>query len=462
MRKLLLTSTSLVAVAFASQAFAGSSSTFLLQTGSGQQATITQSSSSSNNSVGTSTDPFLQQNGDAPSSLAGSGGNIITINQTGSGNHVVGIPGYIHPAPAAGAAGQSGTGNVSTIQQDGLNGDVQLQQNGQYNGTTAGYGGSINQASSTNGNHAIVQEAGDHNDFAITQSGSSGPQNHNYTTLIQGSYVTPGSYNLARVNQVGGPTTGHIVSSTQSGHANNLDSTQTGTGNTNKLTSAQTNLTANWSANSITNTQIGSGETANLTQNGYALTITNNQSGSGDTFVVASQNNSNNTIANVQSGTSNIATVTNQGGTYGTINNTQSGSNGSATYSQTGYHNTATLQNQYGSYSSVDVAQTGSNSTAQLLQWGNGTAASKNTIVLKQNAGDSNRAYLVQGGYFTGTGAGTQLNTYTPVNGNTINVTQESMGAMSGNNYAAVQQASNGNTSNFSQSGSNNSAIVKQ
>ncbi|MGB3504747.1 MAG: hypothetical protein WBA37_05155, partial [Xanthobacteraceae bacterium] len=67
MRKLLLTSTSLVAVAFASQAFAGSSSTFLLQTGSGQQATITQSSSSSNNSVGTSTDPFLQQNGDAPS-----------------------------------------------------------------------------------------------------------------------------------------------------------------------------------------------------------------------------------------------------------------------------------------------------------------------------------------------------------------------------------------------------------
>jgi hypothetical protein len=461
MKKLLLTSTSILAVSFASQAFAGSSSTFLLQTGNGQQATITQSGD--NNSVGTSdAKPFLQQNGDTPSALAGSGSNIITINQTGSGNHVIGFDGYIHPAPALGVAGQSGTGNVSTIQQDGLNGDVQLQQNGQYNGTTAGYGGSINQASSTNGNHAIVQEAGDHNDFAITQSGSSGLQNHNYATLVQGSYVTPGSYNLARINQVGGPNTGHIVSSTQSGHANNLDSTQTGTGNTNKLISSQTNLTANWSANSITNLQVGSGETADLTQNGFALTITNNQSGTGDSFVVASQNNSNNTIANVQSGTSNAAIVTNQGGTFGTINNTQSGSNGSATYFQTGYHNTATLQNQYGSYSSVDVIQTGSNSTAQLLQWGNAGSSNPNSIVLKQDAGDSNRAYLVQGGYFTGTGAGTQLNTYAAVNGNTINVTQESMGALSGNNYAAVQQTSNGNTSSFSQSGSNNSAIIKQ
>jgi hypothetical protein len=461
MNKLLLTSTSILAVAFASQAFAGSSSTFLLQTGNGQQATITQSGN--NNSVGTSTDkPFLQQNGDTPSALAGSGGNIITINQTGNGNHVIGFDGYIHPAPALGVAGQSGTGNVATIQQDGSNGDVQLQQNGQYNGTTSGYVGSINQASSTNGNHAIVQEAGDHNDFAISQSGSSGTQNHNYATLIQGSYVTPGSYNLARINQAGGPNTGHILSSSQDGHLNNLDSTQTGTGNGNSLTSSQTNLTAVWSPNSITNLQIGSGETANLTQNGYSLTITNNQSGTGDSFVVASQNNSNNSIVNIQSGTSNTATVTNQGGTYGTINNTQSGANGSATYSQTGYHNTATLQNQYGAYSSVDVTQTGSNSTGQLLQWGNGTAASKNSIVLTQSAGDSNRAYLVQGGYFTGTGAGTQLGISAPVSGNTINVTQESLGAMSGNNYAAVQQTSNGNTSSFSQSGSNNSAIVKQ
>jgi hypothetical protein len=69
---------------------------------------------------------------------------------------------------------------------------------------------------------------------------------------------------------------------------------------------------------------------------------------------------------------------------------------------------------------------------------------------------------LVQGGVFVSSGDSTWLSPGSGVQGNTINVTQEQSGALSGNNYVAVQQQSSGNTSTTTQSGANNTATVKQ
>jgi hypothetical protein len=512
MKKLLLASTSAFVVALATPAFAGSSSTYLLQTGDGQQAYITQSESSTGNRVGTSSDvPFLQQNGSGP--LGGSGGNVITINQTGNSNYVIGFNGYIHPVPEAGAAGQSGTGNVATIQQDGTQGQVQLQQNGHYNGTTAGYGGSINQSATTFQSQAIVQEAGDHNDFAITQSGSSNPiVGHNRAELTQGSYVTPASYNLARIDQESGPGAGQRLKSTQNGNYNNLHSLQIGT-SSNFLTSSQTGTGANfWQQNQIWNYQTGSNERANVTQNGYSLAIYNTQQGLNDNLNVTSQTGNDNTISNYQgagssgnlvqvdlqagshnninsyqtdtgnqlvvqnqagywnrtvnwqSGNSNVATVTTQTGTGGLISNKQSGDNGVANYDQQGTYNKAILQNQTGTYGELNVTQDASAFNNVVVAYQNSAAGAdtKNTITSTQGGGYGNSAYLLQGATFNalpGQGATFIFASNSPAGSqNNIEMTQTG-GNM---NYAAISQTGSGNTSITTQNGSNNRAVVKQ
>jgi hypothetical protein len=472
MKKLLLTSTSILAVAFASQAFAGGSSTNLVQTGNNQKATVTQSSTSTDNHVGTSGGPlqtdgaFLQQNGTDSQNpaLAGTGGNVITINQTGNGNSVVGDSWYLVPSgPSGTVAGQSGTGNVATIQQAGFGGGVQLQQLGHYNGTTSGYGGSISQSASSNYSQAVVHQAGDRNDFTITQNGGSSNSgaSHNRAQLTQGTRTNVGSYNLARINQTSGPNTAQRLTSDQLGKYNHLDSTQTGTGNANYLTSSQTGTGVNaGQANSITNLQTGSGEKANLTQIGYSLTITNNQSGVGDLFEVASQSGNNNSIANVQSGAHNDATVS-QVGYNNKISNNQTGTNGLATYTQNGSSNAATLVNQVGLTNSVEVTQSGTHSGVTMLQYGGDALLGGNKMTVSQTVGNHNLAFLVQGGTVHGTGDATELSYGSYSSGNTINVTQNGL-AGSGNNYAAVQQNSNGNTSTTTQTGSNNTTTVKQ
>jgi hypothetical protein len=488
MKKLLLASTSAFVVALASPAFAGSSSTFLLQTGNNQQATITQSGD--NNSVGGSElVPFLQQNGSG--ALAGSGGNVITINQTGNGNQVDGDTWYVHPAAPLGAVGQSGTGNVSTIQQDGSNGIVMLQQQGHYNGTTPGYGGYIHQTNTTNGNQAIVHQAGDYNDFTITQSGSNSPNGgHNRAELTQGSYVTLGYYNLADINQAGGPNTGHRLSSGQYGNYNYLHSTQTGQLLANWFTSTQIG-TGGYSGqqNQIWNDQSGSNENANVTQNGYSLKIYNTQRGTGDTLKVTLQSGNDNTITNTQdsasignlvqvdsqagsnnninsyqTGNSNVATVTRQSGISGLIDNRQSGSNGSATYDQQGTYNKAILQDQIGTYGQLNVVQETTAWNNVVVAYQNSAASSglENKINVTQGGGSSNSAYLLQGANF-GVTLPTAGSTHisgaggTPGFNNQIVLTQDGS-----QNYAAISQNVNNNVSVTTQSGSNNSAIIKQ
>lgn len=456
MKKLLLTSTSILAVAFASQAFAGGSSSYTSQTGNNQQATITQSATGNNNQVGTLANPFLQQNG-VGAVTGGTGGNVISITQTGSDNHVVGEVGYLHPAAPAGAAGQSGTNNHATIQQNGVNGDVVLQQNGHNNGTTAGYGGSIIQSATTGGDHVYVRETGDNNDFNIKQS-NTGSSQHNRVTLIQGFYdsspASIGSNNLAIISQTGGPSTGHSLNSKQYGAYNRLNSIQTGTGLTNSFTSSQTNSGGTSATpNSITNNQTGSGDAATVNQDGNLLVVTNAQSGTLNTLNVIAQTGTMNNIANTQSGSSNTATVTGQAGNNEQISNKQTGNNGTATYSQTGAYNIATLQDQKGSGNTFSANQSGvggNGYTNVILAGQNGD---NNTIDMTQSGDWSNKAYLAQG--FTI--GGTAIHVAAAQNGNHIT------GVQGGNsNTAFVSQNSNGNTGSFSQTGVGNTTTVKQ
>jgi hypothetical protein len=120
MQRLLLTTVSVVALGLgATVAQAGGSSSYDSQEGNNQTATITQSGGSYD-SVGLSGNPFDQNNG------SGSGGNTITITQTGSYNSF----GKNYPAY------QSGTNNNADITQNGYNSDVELQQTGTGNGPT--------------------------------------------------------------------------------------------------------------------------------------------------------------------------------------------------------------------------------------------------------------------------------------------------------------------------------------
>jgi hypothetical protein len=513
-RKLLLATASVLALGYASAALAGGSSSYTLQTGDNQSINVDQSLGN-NNLVGTSATPFLQQNGDPSSALAGTGGNFITINQAGDGNQVVGINGYIHPAPALGAAGQSGTSNAARVQQDGTSGIVQLQQNGHYNGRAFGYGGSINQSSTTYGSQAVVQEVGDYNDFAITQSGSSNPSaGHNRAQLTQGSYVHPASHNLARIDQESGPGAGQRLTSGQDGNYNNLHSIQIGLSTSNWLTSSQTGTGVNfWQQNQIWNYQTGSNEQANLTQNGYSLTIYNVQQGSNDNLNVTKQTGNDNTISNYQgaasssnlvqvelqggsynnissnqtgsgnvldvqnqagygnwtvnwqSGSGNVATVTQQTGVGGLIDNKQSGSNGSAIYDQQGNFNKAILQDQVGTYGQLSITQEGSafNSVVVAYQNSNASSVTENKITATQSGGHGNSAYLLQGAEFRndasplGGAMFIRTSAGTPGFGNSIGVIQD--GSM---NYAAVSQNGNANTSSTTQSGNGNHATIKQ
>jgi len=482
MKNLLLASTSALVVAIASPAFAGSSATYLLQTGNGQQATIDQSGGN-NNRVGTEARPFLQQNGTGNPLFDGTGGNVISITQNGSGNVVAGYGPYdnggVHPAPAAGKPGQSGTNNHATVLQNGLNGDVQLTQTGHNNGTTAGYGGSITQEATTNGNHAWVIDYGDNNDFTITQRGSSGTQNHNYAILQQGygdlsGLAGMGFYNLASITQEGGPNTGHSLNSSQFGSYNTLSSVQSGTALGNTLNSYQngTGLNAG-QQNSIQNSQTGSNELAQIGtsnypgntngQNGFSLTIVNNQSGVGDKLYVgqgsfagvsfaAGQLGHNNTINNTQSGSSNTATAAQEAGSSNnTVTMTQNG--GSAS--------NYIYSDQKGTQNDANLTQNGS-SSSYIVSLQNGsvgpTVLTKNTVNMTQTGATNSYAYLGQGADFTNLSiGGTTMTVGSPVYGNTINGNQAGSFQLAG-----VSQQSNSNTASFNQSGSNNVANIKQ
>jgi hypothetical protein len=337
---------------------------------------------------------------------------------------------------------QNGSLNLFTISQDNTNSAV---------GTSNSSNNSVN-----------LQQSGTANDATISQLGTYTPGINPYGV---GLGVT--AYQYAGWNH---------LSSVQTGTQNSLQTTQSntapGAGAKNSITNMQsgsgqvawvglTGVGQNGSLLRIENDQSGTSNKLDVSaQTGTSNIITSTQSGNLNTLTVISQSSSGNFIINNQLGTTSTATVTSQDGTGGHINNRQTGSNGTATYAQSGSNNVERLFDQKGSWNSVNVTQdsAASNNIAAMLQNGNGgSAAEKNSILLTQGGGANNFAFLVQGGSFSGTGLGTMLTAGAAVNSNNI------VGAQSGSsNYAAVSQQSNANTASFNQGGSGNSTVIKQ
>src|SRR5690348_81468 len=114
MHKLLFASASVLALGIASTALAAGSSTYIVQTGSGEQAAIDQTGASQGQ-IGTEAHPFIQQGGS----------NSLTILQGGTNNSIQGINQWLPQPPANGEyVGQSGTGNQLTVVQTGRNGTI--------------------------------------------------------------------------------------------------------------------------------------------------------------------------------------------------------------------------------------------------------------------------------------------------------------------------------------------------
>jgi len=419
---------------------ASGSATYTIQTGNSQSATIDQSAAT-NGSVGTSTDPFVQQNG------VGGGGNVINITQTGADDSVQGQPGgwMVNP-PLTGQIGQSGTGNNATIFQSG--GDVsvggqtvELWQVGTGNGTGnigALNGGTIDQGAGNNQSAAVI-ETGNYNQFNISQQGP--------TSLVWAPY---GLYNGVDLEQSGNNNSGQIsqngiglrVTAYQTYDYNVLTSFQSGKGNT--LSSAQFNTSDGW-YNTIWNNQSGWNNSANIGygdgagQNGTDLTITNTQFGASDSLVVANQGDGagfNLSITNTQGGYKNSLTVTDQAGTNSSITSTQYGAKNTATVTEQSGNDNIISNWQSGWKGTATFSQTGSSNTADLTQTGNwDTATSTQT-------GSNSLAWLDQTG-----------------DGNTITGSQNGTGAQ---NAAYVTQSTNGNTASYSQSGSGNTVTIHQ
>lgn len=377
MKKFLLTSTSILAVAFASQAFAGSSSTNLSQTGTNQTAVIDQTGATSGQVGIVGGWAFTQQDG------SGYGGNVISITQTDQGNKFgVNTQSW-----------QSGTANTATVVQSNLN-------------------PSYLSASGTN-NQASLQQTGNHNSAGITQ--------------ISGSYIEPtntvnavqwGDSNVVSAYQKGQAATATVTQwnnnnrfySTQGLHsqatvfqwndnlggANTIYNTQAGG------TVATLNVTLQYGHdNEIYNTQAPNSLLNVSQQSGSFLVIDSQQTLEGNKAYVTSQDGTNSRIINRQSGTqpynnNNTVTFLQSGGDQ-LASNTQSGKLNNATFYQSGTVNSAYVlqsgdsntasatQLNYNSY--ANLSQTGSNNN--VVSWQNGTGAQNQSYVTQSSNGNT-------------------------------------------------------------------------
>ena len=374
MQRLLLTTVSVIALGLgATAAMAGGSSSYDSQEGTNQTANIDQSAGT-NDSVGTVGNPFDQNNG------GGSGGNTITITQTGSYNSF----------GKTANSFQSGTGNRANIVQNGYNSDVELQQTGTNNGpndilNTHGYwsndndGGLIAQDSTANNSKVSVVQNGSNNAFNIGQGGygntttatqvgdnllwirqgtnspdvwysplalSSSENNSTITVSQSGGYVDADHnyVNYAALSQGGGNANQMTV--TQVGNANSVDFNQNGSNNV--FTSSQSGFgnfvggESGWplaesapfsqsgSGNQYINNQVGNYANANGSQLGNNNYVSNYQSGNYNA-ISGTQNGNNNQVYSWQTGN------------YDTLSYSQVASNNYISNSQSGSNNTVTI-----------------------------------------------------------------------------------------------------------------------
>lgn len=443
MKRNLFFVTASVLVLSATAAMADSNVVVLNQADATQKAVVDQEGSS--NSVGTYNgwSGFDQNNNGG---LAG--GNSLTVTQTGNGNSVGrDVKGY-----------QSGEGNSAVILQAGTSSDVELQQKGTTNGSSAtgwtndpGVYNKITQDSTSNGSKVSVFQDGKNNAFSIKQGNT-----NNSASVSQGgesgmAYVRQGvgvaetdaatgaslplngNSNVATISQVSAGLN-YAVAVQGGGDSNNLSISQTG-----NLHGA--NAWQIGSANTFSSIQAGTGNTAGLNGGIY---------GSDDP--IKQVGNSNSYVSN-QSGSYNTA----NGSQVGDVNylyNSQSGNNGAISGSQTGKFNYLN-STQAGSYNSLKYSQANASGSAwnyvYNTQTGAGTSGSVNVADIKQDGyglyssgtqsgADGNSAKVEQAGtwhvsYYTQSGSA-----------NTIQVAQTGSG-----NYSNVNQAGSGNNANITQ-----------
>jgi hypothetical protein len=411
MNRLLLTSVSVIAAAgFASAAFAaGSTSTYLSQTGSNQHATIDQSGGTGD-SVGASGSPFIQQNG------AGTGGNVLVINQNSAGTSELDIATFAHSGSGNRATGyQSGTNNSAEIDQEGNNSSVNLQQSGANNGpANAGWfnnsygnlilqdktanGSSVNLSQTTtegasNGNVFSIGQGGAGNAVTATQTGynklwirqgTTGPDLWSWTygdpfdpaytpnSLSALSYSTitvnqsVGGYNPSQRNYAAlgqGHGSGNHITVTQSGGSNSADANQIGSGNI--FSSNQASADGNTSWNFV------GGEA------GWPDSNVNPLTGQAGDYRPITQTGIGNEYYSLQSGT-NLLAFGNQTGNYNFLNSVQSGDENSLYTDQDGDNNT------------IYSAQSGNTNTAMVSQSHNGS------FVNVSQSGAGNMAAITQ------------------------------------------------------------------
>lgn len=414
MKRLFLTSVSVIAAAgFASAALAaGSTSTYLTQTGHNQKAQIDQSSGTSD-SVGGSGSPFIQQDG------TGSGHNVLVIDQNSSSadySELSNIADFNHSGSGNVATGyQSGTKNSAEIDQEGNYSRVNLQQTGANNGPTdagwfnnsygnlilqdkTAYGSSVDLRQTTNqyaakGNVFSIGQGGTGNTITATQTdrndlwirqGTTAPDLWGWTNgnpfdpAHTSNSLSALSYSSITVNQsVGGNNPsganyaalgqGHgsynKITVTQSGASNSTDANQIGSGNI--FSSNQTSTSANTSWNFVGGEAgwpganpdplvSSDGDYQPITQIGTGNEYYSIQSGTNE-WAFGSQTGSYNFLSSVQSGDQN-SLYTKQDGNSNQIYSAQSGSTNTAMVSQS--HN--------GSF--VNVSQNGAGNMAAITQ----------------------------------------------------------------------------------------------
>lgn len=414
--RLLLASVSAVAVGFASAALAaGSTSTYLTQTGHGQHASIDQSGGTSD-SVGSSGNRFLQQDG------TGTGGNILVIDQNSDAadySELPNIADFTHSGSGNTANGyQSGTANSAEIDQEGNNSSVTLQQSGAHNGAVGpggssgpwfngSYGNVILQDKTANGSVVTVTQTSDKNAakgnvFSIGQGGignriTATQTDHNDLWIRQGTTApdlwdwthgdpfnpanTPNSLSTLSgstitVNQSVGRTTGtnyaalgqghgsgDSITVNQTGASNSADVNQIGSGNI--FNSSQTSSIYNTSENFVggeagwpganPNALVSSnGDYQPITQNGTGNEYYSLQTGS-NLWAFGSQTGNYNFLNSVQSGDQN------------SLYTRQSGDNNQIYSSQGGDSNTAMVSQAHNS-SFVSVIQNGASNMAAITQ----------------------------------------------------------------------------------------------
>ncbi|MFT0879442.1 curlin [Rhodopseudomonas sp. G2_2311] len=410
-RSIFLISVSALALQAVS-ASADSNVVYLDQSGTSQDATITQSHSGFNQ-VGTAANPFSQSDG------SGSGHNSLTVTQSGDHNRfAVNLPGF-----------QSGKANSAEVSQAGKNSSVDLQQTGTKNGvaflpwTNGPITDGIRQDGTANGSAVTLQQNGKNNVFDIAQGGAG-----NRTNVSQS-----GNNGMVYVRQ---------DTSLPDTTLRNPKPYKSNAGNNSTIDVNQT-TTSGWTYAAVAQGG-GDGNHVTIGQNGSLLNAGVNQSGSGNVFYSSQTDNGNaagqrtllgpdtpikqigdnNSYSNFQSGTGNSANGT-QTGSFNVALNIQSGSVNELTGTQKGIGN------------SVTSTQSGAR---EYLRYSQTSTSYGNTIVSSQSGGGDD-AYLSQNG-----------------NGNSIN------GSQSGGllNTVTAEQAGNGNTAQYAQVGSLNGLTLTQ